>query len=310
MTDPHVAVIGNVNIDMIMGPQAPWPEPGTEVVLRDYELRVGGQAANSAMAFQALGVPFRMLANAGQDILGRWLKDSFGEAGAHWRLADAPTTVSVGITHPNGERTFFTNLGHLEAFGPDDVLPHVPDQAAAGSVALLVATFLSPPLVPAYPAILAACRRAGYAIALDTGWPPGGWTEQVLACFERWLPSVDILLVNEAEARALSGAQDLDAAAARLRPMMPASATLVIKRGPDGAQAWEGGETAAFPSPPTAVADSIGAGDIFNAGFLAARLDSRPLRDCLQAGVELASAVIATRPRAFPAPRGLTNVSG
>ena len=300
MTGPHVAVIGNVNVDMIMGPLAPWPEPGTEVVLPDYELRVGGQAANSAMALEALGVPFLIHANAGRDMLGRWLKESFGSPAAHWRLAETPTTVSVGITHPNGERTFFTNMGHLEAFGPDDILPHIPEEAPEKSVALLVAAFLSPPLIPAYPAILAACRRAGYAIALDTGWPPGGWTGAILACFARWLPEIDILLVNEAEARALSGHHDLGTAAARIRPMMPKAATLVIKRGPEGAQAWQGSDAAHFPSPSISVADSIGAGDIFNAGFLAAHLRQRPLRECLQAGVELASAVIATRPRTYP----------
>jgi sugar/nucleoside kinase (ribokinase family) len=308
MNGPHVCLIGNVNVDMIMGPQAPWPEPGTEVVLPDYELRVGGQAANSAFALEALGVPFLLLANAGHDILGRWLRESFGESATDWPSTERPTTVSVGITHPNGERTFFTNEGHLEAFGPADILPRVPERAPDGSVALLVAAFLSPLVIEAFPDILAACKRANYAIALDTGWPPQGWTDQARAGFSRWLPATDILLINESEGRALSGLQDLSAAAARIRGMMPDDATLVIKRGPEGAQAWQGGDTAHVPSPPVVVADSIGAGDIFNAGFLAARLAGRDLRKCVHAGVHLASAVIATRPRSFQVDLG--EVSG
>jgi sugar/nucleoside kinase (ribokinase family) len=120
-----------------------------------------------------------------------------------------------------------------------------------------------------------------------------------LAGFKQWLVQTDILLLNEVESRALSGLDDLHAVAARLRAMMPEHATLVIKRGPEGAEAWQDGDAAHVPTPPVTVADSIGAGDIFNAGFLSARLAGRDLRSCVRAGVHLASAVIATRPRSF-----------
>jgi sugar/nucleoside kinase (ribokinase family) len=301
MSHPQVVLIGNVNVDMILGPQEPWPQPGTEVVLPDYEMRVGGQAANSAMALGALGVPHRILANIGDDMFGRWLRDSFGELAADWPVAPRPTTVSVGITHPNGDRTFFTNQGHLELFGPDDVLPRIQDRAPDGSVALLVATFLTPRIMEGFPLILAACKRANYLAALDPGWPPQGWTDQVRGSFFSWLPATDVLLLNDAETRALGGTEDLAAAAALIRKLLPDAATLVVKRGAEGAQAWQGGEAAIYPSPPVVVADSIGAGDIFNAGFLWGRLEGRSLRGSLAAGVELASAAIATRPRAFNA---------
>ena len=178
-TVPHVALIGNVNVDMIMGPQEPWPRAGTEVVLPDYELRVGGQAGNAALALQAVGVPMRLLTNVGNDILGRWLQESFGESATAWRIADCPTCISIGMTHPNGERTFFTYAGHLDLFGPDDILPFLPQRAADGSVALLVAVFLSPPFMAALPKIISALKAANYRIALDTGWPPQGWTDLV-----------------------------------------------------------------------------------------------------------------------------------
>ena len=299
MTDPHVAVVGNVNVDMIMGPQAPWPEPGTEVVLPDYELRVGGQAGNAALALSALGVPFRLYGNAGNDVLGRWLRDSLGEAARHWRLSELPTTVSVGITHPNGERTFFTNEGHLHDFRVDDVLVHLPAHAPAGSIALLVGTFLSPPLVEPFEQLLAALKRAGYALALDTGWPPAGWTESVRSHLAAWLAHIDLLLVNEAEAIGFAGGADLAAAVAVLRSGLPAEAALVVKRGGDGASAWRGKATVSAAATPVQVADSIGAGDIFNAGFLAAQLTGADIGEAVAAGVDYASAVIATRPRSY-----------
>lgn len=35
-----LAVIGNVNVDLILGPTAPWPKPGTEIIVDHDELRV------------------------------------------------------------------------------------------------------------------------------------------------------------------------------------------------------------------------------------------------------------------------------
>ena len=300
MSAPHIAVIGNVNVDMILGPQAPWPMPGTEVVLPDYELRIGGSAGNAALALHALGVRYRLLANTGDDVLGHWLQSGFGEAATHWRRTSRPTTVSVGITHPNGERTFFTNSGHLDVFAPDDVLPHLDHSAPAGSLALVAGTFLSPPMVEGLPALLETLAIANYRVALDTGWPPGGRTECVRRNLAEWLARTDLLLLNEVEALGFANTGNLTEAVVRIRALMAQQdATLVVKQGKDGASAWRGGDTAHALSPPTLVADSIGAGDIFNAGYLAAELAGNSLQNTLRAAVEFASRVIATRPRSY-----------
>jgi sugar/nucleoside kinase (ribokinase family) len=296
---PHVAVIGNVNVDMVMGPQTPWPKPGTEVVLPDYELRVGGSAGNAALALGALGVPVRLLANAGDDILGRWLKDSFAMAATHWRLAEVPTTVSVGVTHPNGERTFLTNKGHLDVLGPEDVLPFLPKHVPAGSVALIAGVFLSPPLLVAMPTILAALKAAGYRVAIDPGWPPESWSDTERTSLMAWLPAIDLLLINEVEATGITGVADMRDAVTLIRAALPEDATLVVKRGSDGAEAWRRDQHVSFAAPKITVADSIGAGDIFNAGFLAADLERRTLSEAVARGVRFASAAIATRPRRY-----------
>jgi sugar/nucleoside kinase (ribokinase family) len=298
-TVPHVALIGNVNVDMIMGPQGPWPRAGTEVVLPDYELRVGGQAGNAALALEAVGVPMRLITSVGNDILGRWLAESFGESAKAWRIADCSTCISIGMTHLNGERTFFTYAGHLDRFGPADILPFLPQHAADGSVALLVAVFLSPLFMAALPQTIAALKTANYHIALDTGWPPQGWTDSVIENYAAWLGEIDTLLINEVEATALAKTDALDEAVARIRKMLRPDATCVVKRGPDGASAWRGDESASAAAPKVVVADSIGAGDVFNVGFLRAELRGAPLADTLKEAVAFASAVIATRPRRY-----------
>ena len=62
-----LAVIGNVNVDLIVGPVAPWPKAGTETVVDHDDLRVGGQAGNTGLAWQALGIDFEIAANVGDD---------------------------------------------------------------------------------------------------------------------------------------------------------------------------------------------------------------------------------------------------
>ena len=73
--------------------------------------------AVSLLVYQAQSLP--ALASdplgRGSDVFGTWLRDGFGALAAGWTVEPSATTVSVGITHPNGERTFFTSQGHLPA---------------------------------------------------------------------------------------------------------------------------------------------------------------------------------------------------
>ncbi len=175
-----LAVIGNVNVDLILGPAAPWPKAGTEIIVDHDELRVGGQAGNSALVWQALGVDFQIAANVGNDQFGRWLVEEFGARARKWPVSPQGTTLSVGITHPDGERTFFTTRGHLPRFSLADVLAVLDGKKLAGGWALLGGAFLTDDLTADYPARLGGCAwhcgRARYRLAdarLDDCQPGG-----------------------------------------------------------------------------------------------------------------------------------------
>ena len=142
-TTKPLAVIGNVNVDLIVGPVTPWPAAGTEITVDHDELRVGGQAGNSALAWEALGVAYQIAANVGDDEFGRWLRARFGGKAEKWPVRPEHTTLSVGVTHPNGERTFLTTRGHLPRFSLDDVLAVLDGDRLAGGYALLGAAFLT-----------------------------------------------------------------------------------------------------------------------------------------------------------------------
>jgi sugar/nucleoside kinase (ribokinase family) len=93
--------------------------------------------------------------------------------------------------------------------------------------------------------------------------------------------SVDLFTPNAKEARRITGQADLDQAMCVLAELCP---LVVVKDGGNGAFACAEGRIVHAPAIPVAPADTTGAGDCFNAGFLAAWLDGLPLEECLRWG--------------------------
>jgi sugar/nucleoside kinase (ribokinase family) len=93
------------------------------------------------------------------------------------------------------------------------------------------------------------------------------WIEGKRADLLKLLTRVDMLLLNDEEARQLSGEANLPAAARAIRALGPRS--VVIKRGDAGALLFhEGGVFAAPAFPIENVVDPTGAGDSFGGGFM------------------------------------------
>ena len=100
-----------------------------------------------------------------------------------------------------------------------------------------------------------------------------------------------MLFGNEHEMRQLSGCATLDDCIDMLSPKV---ATLVITRGAAGSLAVEGGRRVEAPAAPVEkIVDTTGAGDLFAAGFLAARCRGAEVGRCLEAGALAAAEVIS-----------------
>ena len=113
------------------------------------------------------------------------------------------------------------------------------------------------------------------------------------------LPACAHVLINDAEARGLAGVDDTESAARAILPSLAHETVLVIKCGPAGALVCQGGERAGVPAPAVAVVDTIGAGDAFNAGYLAATREGCGPVEATERGVRLASLAVSTRPRRY-----------
>ena len=293
----RLTIIGDIGVDLVLGPISGWPQPGTETLMERNEMRAGGSAGNAALAVSYLGGYSRLLSVVGNDDLGSWLRDQLRGLGASLEVCDAPTTLSVGVIHSWGERTFFTTRGHLEKLSYEHIRNRLLPAPDEGSVALLSGVFLTPQLRAHYLQLMDDLSSLGYQIALDTNWPPQDWSPALRAEVGAWISRCQHVLLNELEVSSLGESNDLDVALERLVPLLEPGATLVVKVGSKGAVGIQGGRRVECPAPAVSTFDTIGAGDSFNAGYLLARIGGANLADALHAGCNSASNIIAHFPR-------------
>jgi ribokinase len=298
----RLTIIGDIGVDLVLGPISEWPRVGTETIVERSELRAGGSGGNAALAASYLGGASRLLSGVGNDDLGIWLRGQLDGFDASLNVCDAPTTLTVGMIHSCGERTFFTTRGHLEKLSYDLLRPQLTPARHPNSIALLAGVFLTPTLRAEYPRLIRDLNSLGYQVALDTNWPPQNWNSALRAEVAAWIGGCQHVLLNELEVSSLVDSQDLSVAIDRLIPMLRPGATLVVKTGPRGAIGVQGDRQFNCPAPPATIFDTIGAGDSFNAGYLLARLNGCELPEALAAGCNSASAIIARFPRRSIAP--------
>ena len=299
MEAERILVLGNVNVDLVMGEVDGWPAVGTEVILPRSEMRAGGSAGNTALALAGLRVPHRLVASVGTDMIGDWLAGCFDDAYSTWIAMDGATTLTVGIVHRGGDRAFFTTTGHLAVATVEDLLAHVPQAPAGNAYAIISGGFLMPEIERETSAFIAALQERGWTVAIDPGWPPAGWTVQTRDRMRAWLAEADIALINAEEAKGIAATDTLDAAIAFLRPDSASDRILVVKSGADGALVMQRDETIAVEAPKVEVIDTVGAGDTFNACFLSVLARGGSLREAGEGGVRAASSAISTFPRRY-----------
>jgi sugar/nucleoside kinase (ribokinase family) len=276
-----VLVAGDLNADLILrarNEEALRPVMGTEKLVDDATLTLGGSAANTACGLARLGMPVMLAACIGSDPLGELLLQLVRRHGVDpagvLRHPSAKTGISTALSTPQ-DRGFLTYLGALVELRAEDVPAALLERARHLHT---TSYFMLAGLRPGLPALLAAAKRRGLTTSLDTGFDPAERWEGLDALW----PYLDVFLPNEVEAQAITRAATVEEAAARLAERVPC---VVVKLGPGGCLAVCHGRIERVAAPPVPVVDTTGAGDAFNAGFLAGWLEGLPLRRCLQLGV-------------------------
>jgi sugar/nucleoside kinase (ribokinase family) len=279
--DLDLVVIGDVNPDILV-PDAEPRFGQEEVLVERIELTVGGSAGIMAAAAARLGLRTAMVGVVGRDAFGRFMLDELAGRGVDVSACrtdpSRPTGATVILARPT-DRAILTAQGTIADLVLDDVPAELLGRARHVHVASL---FLQPAILAGLGSLADRVHQAGASLSVDPNWDPtGGWDGGLRAA----LPAIDVFLPNAAEARRITGVDDVAAAARVLRGAGPRP-IVAVKCGADGALVvGEDGRPTEIAGLPVEPVDATGAGDAFDAGFiagwLAARASGRPLADAL-----------------------------
>lgn len=252
----------------------------------------GGSAANSMAGIAAMGGRAAFIGQVAEDQLGMIFAHDLKSLGVHFDtpplIGGPPTGRCLILVTPDGQRTMNTAPGASHELTGDAIS----ETLIRDSAILYLEGYLFGPDKP----------RAAMARAVEIAHAAGrevAFTLSESVCiteradrFHRFVNSgaIDMLFCNEDEAMQLTRTGSLEAALDALRPKV---GTLVVTRGAAGALVDEQGvRTDVAAAAVDKVVDTTGAGDMFAAGFLAARARGMDSRRCLETGALAAAEVI------------------
>ncbi|MBI5961123.1 MAG: sugar kinase [Chloroflexi bacterium] len=301
----YAVVIGDANVDLVI--RLPDRSSGAPDLSQSTpQLYGGGSAANGAVALARLGVPVVFVGAIGDDGYGRWVCDDLSHEGIDTRgvrrLADFFTPMVIAMIQPDGERL-------IVVWPPDNradmrLTPGDLDADLISGAAWLHTTGIGLRASPTREAVLYGmeiAQRAGVPVSLDLNlrlelW---GWGDNIRETITRAVALSDVVLGNAAEEIVpLAGAESIEAAA---RTLSAGRRIVVARSGAAGVLAADPqGEIIPMPAYPTRMVDTLGAGDAFDGGFIAARLNGADLQESLRWGNAVAALKIGQ-----PGARGL-----
>jgi sugar/nucleoside kinase (ribokinase family) len=280
MSGFDVLVLGDANPDLVLVGEEVVPAFGqAERLVDDARLVIGGSGAIFACGAAKLGLRVAFAAVVGDDVFGRFMCDQLQAHGvdtsAIAMLPDRSTGVTVVLSgrEDRAMLTFPGTIGDLRRSVIDANLLRKTRHIHVSSY------FLQQALIPELPAMFAQARDGEATTSIDPNWDPSGmWDSGLLAL----LPDVDVFLPNEVEALSLARISVIEDAIARLRS--GGAGTVVVKTAAQGVVGAQASELMTVPAITTQLVDSTGAGDSFDAGFIAGFLGGEPLRRCLEIG--------------------------
>jgi len=273
-----VLCVGRTYCDLLFTGVTSFPASGEEIFADNFAIHPGGGAYITAAYLAAAGVDAALCSVLPGGPLGHQVSQQIDQSGVDLSYCEsAPKGGTPQITvaiSSKGERSFLTNRSgpalpdsiHRAMDDPDLTHLHI------GEIATLADN----------PDLIQRAQKRALTVSLDCSWDEA-WLKNFAT--PDLIKPVDLFLPSEKELRMLlnfeTPLRDNADEIAKL------AACVVVKQGAGGATCFSGGTVIRSDAVGADVVDTTGAGDAFNAGFLAAWLYGGTPQDCLRSGNSL-----------------------
>ncbi|MFD3440503.1 sugar kinase [Streptomyces sp. NPDC058685] len=246
---------------------------------------IAGAESNVALYLADHGIPARWLSAVGDDPFGRRVRDRIAAGGVDVNGVrtdpDRPTGLLLKDPGAHGTHVHY----HRRGSAASALTPELLDDPAMAGAALLHLSGITPALSPGCHALVERALRPDRPcpVSFDVNHRPALWTGRPAGDVLRPLADrADIVLVGLDEAQALWGDGITDAEG--VRDLLSGPQVLVVKDGDREATAFVGATAHRVPALKVRVAEPVGAGDAFAAGFLSGLLRHLPVERALRLG--------------------------
>ncbi len=275
--------------DVVCSPVDRAPGAGELVAPERIELSLGGCASNTALDLARLGVRVGVSGCVGQDVFGQFIIDRLSEggvdvAGIH-RLEGIHTACTMVINVKGEDRRFIASPGANTRFAVE----HIPPEWVKQAKVLYIGGYLMLDALETEDMVelLRDARTSGTKVLLDV---VGVADRESFPRVALILPETDVFLPNDDEAAALTGSGNPVEQAGCFR--RAGANSVVITQGDRGSLLIGDGVRIRAGTYPTQFVGGTGAGDAFDAGYIAGLLDGEDPAGCLRWGSALGAACV------------------
>ncbi|TDL81293.1 carbohydrate kinase [Palleronia sediminis] len=230
----------------------------------------GGAVFNTAIALARLGAASGFFSGLSRDLFGQMLTRALDRDGVTSRaaLSDRPTTLAFVTLSAEGQAryAFYDENTAGRMIAPGDTPPLDGIEALFfGGISLVVE-----PCAATYEALQQAAVAAGLPVMIDPNIRPGFVTDEpgYRARLGRMIARADVVKISDEDLHWLRGPGDAVELARGLLDEGPRLVCLTL--GAEGAVGVTARHEIRVPARRAVVVDTVGAGDTFNAGVLAA----------------------------------------
>jgi fructokinase len=228
----------------------------------------GGSVFNTAIALARLGTPTGFFAGLSNDFFGDGLLEGLKAAGVSTKYVkrkDLHTTLALVKLTDGHARYSFIDEGSAGRMLEKRDMPKLVKSIAAlhfGSISLI-----PEPSGGTYEAMLNKASKS-YVISLDPNIRPTLIKDKKkhLARLKRLMAKADLVKISDEDVKWMTGKQEFAKVA---KAWLKSGAKIVaITRGGEGVEVFTTLHSLSLAAPKVKIADTVGAGDTFTAGFL------------------------------------------